>query len=370
MSEPLKRALVRLLTIRPLAAASASLNGGRATILMLHRFGNEFAEVEGFPPDAFRAILAYLRRHDYEILDMEQLLLRLRGEGPVLRRAVSFTLDDGYLDQYEVALPLLAEFDAPANIFLTTGFLDGAVWFWWDQVDYLFRQASTPTISVHFADTELQYDTSTVGSRGAAVGDFNERCKSVPDSVRVRAIRDLEQAVGAPLPHDPPPCYRPMTWEQARQAERKGVRFGPQTVSHPILSRVDDERSEQEITESWSRLKQEVSRPLPVFCYPNGLVSDFGRREIAVLERLGFLGALTCQPGYADRALLTRQPESCFQLPRFATPDYLPRLVQFVSGLERFKSGFRHGLAASLGWAMAALSGSPVSSVAGSPPAP
>jgi peptidoglycan/xylan/chitin deacetylase (PgdA/CDA1 family) len=347
MSEQLKRAFVRLLTIPPVAAASASLNRGRATILMLHRFRNGFAEVDGFPPEVFRAILAYLRRRDYEILDMEQLLRRLLGEGPVLRRAVSFTLDDGYVDQFEVALSVLAEFDAPANVFLTTGFLDGAVWHWWDQVDYLFRQANTPTVSVRFADTDLRYDTSTVTSRGVALGDFTERCKSVPDPVRVRAIQNLEQAVDAPLPLSPPPCYRPMTWDQVRHAERKGVRFGPQTVSHPILSRVDDQRSEWEITESWSRLNQEVARPLPVFCFPNGLASDFGQREIAVLKRIGLLGALTCRPGYADPALLANSPEARFQLPRFAAPDYLPRVVQFVSGLERFKAGLRRGWAAS-----------------------
>jgi peptidoglycan/xylan/chitin deacetylase (PgdA/CDA1 family) len=344
MPQRLKRPLVRLLTIPPLAAASAWLNAGRATILMLHRFASRSSEVGGFSADAFRAILAYLRRHHYEILDMEQVLRRLQGEGPALHRAVSFTLDDGYLDQYEVALSVLAEFDAPANVFLTTGFLDGAVWHWWDQVEYLFRQARTPEVRVRLGDAELRYDVGTAMGRAAACADFTERCKWVPDLVRVQAIRDLEQVVQTTLPLRPPARYGPMTWDQAREAERRGVRFGPQTVSHPILSRVDDARSEWEITESWSRLTQEVARPLPVFCFPNGMESDFGPREISVLRRLGFLGAVTCRPGYADPSVLARAPDERFRLPRFPTPEYLPRLVQFVSGLERLKHRVRLGV--------------------------
>ncbi len=341
MSERLKRIVLRVMTLPPVAAFGAWLNGGRATILMLHRFANRFPEVDGFPPDDFRRILAWLRRHDYEMLDMASLLRRLLGDGPALRRAVAFTLDDGYADQFEVAAPLLAEFDAPASVFLTTGFLDEKVWHWWDQVEYLCRQAKGPTLVVPLAETELRYDIASPAARASAVADFTERCKWVRDPLRVQAIQALQAATGTSLPAAPPACYRPMTWDQVRLAEQKGVRFGPQTVTHPILSRVDDQRSEWEITESWSRLKQQVAHPLPVFCFPNGLVADFGGREIAVLERLGFLGALTCRPGYADPVLLTRHPEARFRLPRFATPQYLPRLVQCVSGLERLKHKVR-----------------------------
>ena len=329
------------MTVPPVAAASAWLHGSRATILMLHRFQNGFPSVDGFPPEDFRRILTWLRRNNYELLDLESLIRRLMGEGPPLRRAVSFTIDDGYSDQFEVATPLLAEFDAPANVFLTTGFLDGKVWHWWDQVEYLVHQAKGPALNVRLDGTELRYDLAARAGRARAVTDFTERCKWVRDPLRVQAIQALEAAANTPLPSSAPPCYRSMSWDEARKAEQRGVRFGPQTVTHPILSRVDDQQAEWEITASWYRLREEVSRPLPVFCFPNGLVSDFGEREIEVIRRLGFLGALTCRSGYADPTLLAWNPEARFRLPRFATPQYLPRLVQFVSGLERLKDKLR-----------------------------
>ena len=62
----------------------------------------------------------------------------LSGDGPPLNRAVAFTIDDGYVEQATVAAPVFAEFDCPVTTFVTSGFLDRALWFWWDQIEYVF----------------------------------------------------------------------------------------------------------------------------------------------------------------------------------------------------------------------------------------
>lgn len=46
-------------------------------------------------------------------------------------RAVCITFDDGYLDNYEVAAPILRELGLPATIFVVTGVLDGETTFHW-----------------------------------------------------------------------------------------------------------------------------------------------------------------------------------------------------------------------------------------------
>lgn len=36
---------------------------------------------------------------------------------------------------------MFAEFDCPFTTFLTTGFLDRTLWFWWDRIEYVFCHA-------------------------------------------------------------------------------------------------------------------------------------------------------------------------------------------------------------------------------------
>jgi len=117
--------------------------------------------------------------------------------------------------------------------------------------------------------------------------------------------------------------------------------FGPHTVTHPVLSRTTDDVMSQEITESWTRLCAEARNPVPVFCYPNGGLADFGDREIGVLRRLGFLGAVVGDPGYADARVFQQSRNDRFKVQRFSFPDDLPNMIQYVSGVERFKQMWR-----------------------------
>lgn len=324
----IRRGVLRVLTAGPVPALWSPLRGARATILMFHRFGGAASWEEGPSPEVFRRSLRYLRKHRYQLIDLEDLVRSLSGGQPLPRRAVAITFDDGYHDHFDVALPILAEFDAPATFFLTTGFADGTLWLWWDQVEFLLTETDRPRIELAIAHDQLRYAISTEPQRRAAVRDLTERCKRVSNDERLAVIGRLEAVTNRELPSSPPARYRPMTWEQARIAERYGTRFGPSTVSHPVLSRVDDATAAYEIEHSWKRVQEETTRPLPVFCYPNGLVSDFGDREIGILSRIGMAGAVTAEPGH----LLGK--ERVFALPRLGGPSTLPQLVRIVSGLQ------------------------------------
>ena len=335
----LKRLAVRLLTTEPVIALT-SRSTGWATLFMLHRFRTDELGNLGHDPAELRRMLAWLRRHRYEVLDLETLVQRLGGEGPPLHRAVGFTLDDGYFEQAEIASPLFAEFDVPVTTFLTTGFLDGQIWLWWDQVEFILTQTSHPRLLASVGDHQIALDLSTPASRSSGQQTFIELCKSVPEAEKQASIARLAALAEVEVPRDPPVGYCPMTWDQARQMERRGMRFGAQTVTHPILSRTDDEQSDHELRHSWRRCVEELERPVPVFCYPNGQPEDFGLREIAVLEDLGFLGAVTGSAGYADAKALT-PPHDRFRLPRFPYSDSLRINIQFASGVERFKQRIR-----------------------------
>jgi hypothetical protein len=88
-------------------------------------------------------------------------------------------------------------------------------------------------------------------------------------------------------------------------------------------------------------LHAEARNPVPIFCYPNGEWGDFGDREIATLRRLGFVGAVVAEPGYANAVAYQRGKDDRFKVQRFGFPDDLPHVVQYVSGVERLKQLFR-----------------------------
>jgi peptidoglycan/xylan/chitin deacetylase (PgdA/CDA1 family) len=337
----IKEILLKSLTVPGATFPFSPLLRDRAAILTLHRFRDDDHGVDGIDPVLLDEELAYLRRQRYQLVGLEDLFLRLAGDGPPLRRAVAFTLDDGYLEQATVAAPVFARYDCPATTFVTTGFLDGKIWFWWDRIRHTFLNTLRREVSVVIEGAEMRYSWEDDAGRRRALADFIAWCLRVPDALKHAAIGALARSAEVEIPSDPPPDCRPMSWDQLRDCERLGMSFGPHTVTHPILSLTTDEQSRREVVESWTRLWAEASHPVPVFSYPNGGWNDFGPREISVLEELDFLGAVVGVGGYADARAFRRDALERFRVRRFGYQGDLPHLVQFVSGVERLKQIIR-----------------------------
>ena len=338
----LKQLLLKPLLLPGFPALLKYVQRDCATVFMLHRFSDPERGIAGCDVSHLRRALAYLTRNGYELVSLVELFGRLGGQGPLARGAVAFTIDDGYVEQATVAAPIFAEFGCPVTTFVTTGFLDGKLlWFWWDQIEYLLRHAARRSLQVRLGDKLLDYRWENDKERARAQDDFTARCKLIPQADRPAAIAQLARAADVEVPAVPPAAYTPMSWNQVRECEQMGMTFGPHTVTHPVLSRSQSDVAAREIAESWARVRAEVRNPVPVFCYPYGWWADFGEREVAILRGLGFLGALAAEPGYAKALSFRRSEDERFKVPRFGFPDELPHMIQYVSGVERFKQLLR-----------------------------
>jgi len=338
----LKETLLRVVTHPAATAPLAPLLRNQAAVFMLHRFAHPERGVTGHDPAELHRTLGALRRERRTIISLDTLFARLESAEP-LRGAVVFTIDDGYAEQAEIGAPVFAEFDCPVTTFVTTGFLDELLWFWWDRIEYVFRSTRRSGLGVVLSGDEVTYRWSTAPERDRAQAEFTARCKEVPDDEKLAAIERLAAGAEVTLPVRAPERYAPMSWEQLRASEGMGMTFGPHTVTHPILSRTGDAQARHEVVESWRRLTERAAHPVPIFCYPNGRPADFGPREYAAMRDAGIRGAVVGSPGYAALSAFRAGAEARFNVRRFAYPDSLPHTRQFVSGLEYVKTQLRGG---------------------------
>lgn len=337
MKHAANRALRRALFAAGRTRVFWPLLRSRATIFMLHRFQSPEIGVEGLDPETLRRSLAALRRERFELLPLATLLEDLAAGCQHRAPAVAFTIDDGYLDHATVAAPVFAEFDCPVTTFVTTGFLDGRLWFWWDRIEYIFDHTPLRSVSVQLGDRALSYSWIDGIERNRAQLHFTTSCKTVADEKKLAAIRELARVAEVNVPVAPPLRYAPMTWADLRRCEQMTMSFGPHTVTHPILSRTSDTQSRMELTESWDRLRMEASRPVAVGCYPNGQANDFSDRETNVLRDLGFVGAVTGMVGYADAPAMRSGELERFRVPRFAYSNSADDILLVAGGAERLK---------------------------------
>ncbi len=75
------------------------------------------------PPEMFEGYLAYLRRRGYTTITLRRLHDHVAEGAPLPPKPIVLTFDDGYLDNWVYAVPLLEKYGFTATVFVPTDFI-------------------------------------------------------------------------------------------------------------------------------------------------------------------------------------------------------------------------------------------------------
>ncbi len=306
---------------------------------MLHRMQTGQHPYTGTAPEHLQHCLQYLVDNDYNFVSLEEVILSINGQGLLPPKSVAFTMDDGYWDQAEVAAPIFSKFNCPATLFVITGMLDGQLWPWDAKVAHLINIATEKSVSLSMGEKTHHFQITTTEEKNIAREVIRNHIKALNAHDTNKLVCQLAEAIGITVPDSPPKHFKPITWDIARQLEQNGLKIAPHTISHRMLSKLDSETSEKEIVTSWQRLREELTSPSPVFCYPTGRDCDYGRREIDILIKHKFIGAVSTTPGHITQADLS--PHYKYNLPRFSLPKQYEDFIQYCSWIENMKNKLR-----------------------------
>jgi len=278
--------------------------------------------------------LIWLKQNGYKFISLNDLINMRDGKIPIQQKCVVFTLDDGYLDQAMIAAPIFKKYNCPVTIFLISGFLDGTVWPWDDQIHYMLTTTKRNSIEFKIGESEIFIDLKK-SPTPIIVDNVRNMCKEIPEIELSQVLQDISIATCVEIPCKPPKEYQPMNWSQARALEKDGVTFGPHGVSHRILLQMDMDKVRDEIQNSWKRVVSELKNPVNTFCFPTGRYQvDYGNREINIVKETGFDVAISADYGYTP---INRNNCNSYVIKRMPFPDNKTDFIQYCSGIERMK---------------------------------
>lgn len=85
-------------------------------------------------PDKFEAQMDYLSKNGYTPVSFDTLYAIFHGQVSNPQKPVVLTFDDGYIDFYTNAFPVLRRFNFHAVSFIPTGLIGGSYYMNWDQI--------------------------------------------------------------------------------------------------------------------------------------------------------------------------------------------------------------------------------------------
>ena len=272
-----------------------------AVILMYHRVTDLARDPYqlAVAPEHFTQHLNHLQR-TCSVLPLPDLIEALRAK-TLPPRAVAITFDDGYIDNYCEAYPLLKAAGLPATIFVASGKIDSTREFWWDDLDRIICLPDRVPAQLQLCvqNQKHAWPTATTEEREAARQAVHAVLHSQAIAVREQA---LDQLCGwAGVDRAGRADHRAVTAAELKQfAADPLIDIGGHTVNHPSLAALPREEQRVEIARGREMLETWLGRPLRTFAYPYGTRYDYAAETAAMVRDEGFRAACTTIHGSVE----------------------------------------------------------------------
>ena len=90
-----------------------------APVLMYHHIASKTPPASYYvSPEIFESQMAWLKENHFTVISADDFYLGLSGEKDLPQKPVLITFDDGVMDQYQNALPILKKYGYPATFFI------------------------------------------------------------------------------------------------------------------------------------------------------------------------------------------------------------------------------------------------------------
>jgi peptidoglycan/xylan/chitin deacetylase (PgdA/CDA1 family) len=263
-------------------------------IFMYHRFA---AEPDALGRKVDKKTLEWQLRHlksGWNIMTLGDYLKRKQTK-PIPRNCVVITADDGYLDFYEVAFPLLKSYGIPATLFVTVNFVDQKIWLWHDRLWFALMKTMKKVQGFNFKGVDFAVDLNGTASMLRTWSRMSAFCTAASDEEKWNFIHHVEKIFDSECPAQPVQEFKAVTWEQLVEMQNDKIEIGSHTLNHPILTKVSTKELHNEVLQSKRELEKKLETEIGSFCYPNGQETDFDETVIQKVKEAGYRGAVTTE---------------------------------------------------------------------------
>ncbi len=276
-------------------AVDRRLSKGGVIILMFHKIGNEDDPLAlTIAPSILDRIITELKKRS-EIVALESLFdqdKNLIVDDNKVKFVITF--DDGYRDNYEKAFPILKKHNTPATIYLSYGHLEGDYFFWYEKLILGLQNTDHKFIDLTDLGSE-KFKLENSEDVNKTVNTLNLWLKTFTDKGRLAKLKIILSRLEVDNTEE---NVSPMlSWEMIKEMKENNINFGSHTISHPILSREDEQSIEYELVESKRLLEEKMGQEIKGFAYPNGSADDYNDTVLKYVNKAAYQHACTTIEG-------------------------------------------------------------------------
>ena len=227
------------------------------------------------------------------------------------------TFDDGFVNNYKLALPILKKFQIPALFFISTEHIQSGEQFWFDRVITPIQIHKITSLNLQHLGLRNYSFFPSEGHRRwndiqALLVDIKTKGNATdPDARRILGFFDeMARDINADVINK----YRPLTQDQLCQMQAsKLCYFGSHSHRHEILTYLTGKDLRMNLVKSKDFLEKLLERPITHFAYPNG---DTNALVARYCRETGY------ERGYLATAAIVKKNTDPMNIPRISVSGY------------------------------------------------
>ena len=219
---------------------------GPVPVLMYHHVNKHKGDMVTVVPEVFERQMRYLNKAGYRTLRADELLSYIKGDLSFDGKVVMITFDDGWLDNYVYAFPVLRKYNINATIFIATDWIKEG------------------------------FDN---------ISDLNSHIHKHREARRLIEQGEAYKAI--------------LNWKLIREMSESGlVEFYSHTKSHRKASSMSEDELSEELQKSKQTIEKKLSKDCSYLCWPFG---SYNETAVKIARATGYKAVFTTQPGVVKK---------------------------------------------------------------------
>lgn len=274
----------------------------RIVVLNYHRIAASADELDAtlFDAETYSCTVAQLEDHiriarQYaDIVSLEELGHLIASSRRPQGHAVAITFDDGYIDNYTLAFPVLKRLAAPATFFIPTRPIEERTVGWWDQISFILKTTRRTRIRIDYPEA-FEANLAALGRDQAARQVFG-LIKRTEHIDYERLIEHVADAADTPPPSAAEASSQLMSWQQISQMASSGMTIGAHGHTHYIFAHMTAEEQRVDLETCKELLVNRIGSTPTFLSYPVGNRMHYTEDTKRISRDLGFELAFNFAP--------------------------------------------------------------------------
>lgn len=275
---------------------------GFGTVYMLHRVcphnpkalhPNENLKIS--PEFLEKFIIKKQKKYDFISLDALADRLTAEQTNRRVKPFICFTLDDGYKDNFEYAVPIFEKYNVPYAVYVTACFPNKTAFLWWFVLDTIIQKNAYIELSngkKFSAQNKDEKEKAFLDIRAFLLSnsqkEFEKDFYSLLSNYAADTHIDFDKYV--------------LSWNDIRKmADSPLCTIAAHTKNHSALSQLDEDTALYEIMQGKTELENKIGKPVLHMAYPYGSAAEVSEREYALAKKCGFKTAVLSYGGNFKR---------------------------------------------------------------------